>query len=92
MSLRVSRLGRVRASPSVVGNAAVDGGETADVVDDEDVTDDEDGRGMCEGCGDDIWSCIIGLGKDRLGVGRAGAEAEMGKLRLVSISYGRGDW
>lgn len=85
ISLLVSRFGRVSVSPSVVGKAAVDGGATADVVDVEDVTDDDDGRGMWEMGGDDICSGKIGLGRDRLGVGNAGADAETGKVGLVSI-------
>lgn len=85
MSLLVSRLGSVRLSPSIVGNAAVDGGETADVVEDEDVTDEDDGRGTCEPGGDDIWLGITGLGRDLLGIGSAGADADTGKVGFVLI-------
>jgi hypothetical protein len=42
--------------------------------------------------GDAICSGMIGLGRDRLGVGSAGADADTGKGRLVSILYGRGAW
>lgn len=86
----MSKLGRVSVSPSVVGRAAVEGGETAEVVDVEEVTDDEDGRGRCDIGGDDIGPGI-GLGSDLLGVGSAGADADTGKVGLVSIAYGRGD-
>jgi hypothetical protein len=85
ISLLVSKLGNVSVSPSVVGKAAVEGGATADVVDVEDVTDDDDGRGIWDMGGDDICSCMMGLGRDLRGVGSAGADAETGKLRSVSI-------
>ena len=91
ISLLVSKLGSVSVSPSVVGRAAVEGGATADVVDVEEFTDDEDGRGMRDMSGDAIWSGIIGLGRERLGVGSAGADSEMGKLGLVSILCSRGE-
>ena len=74
-----------------MGRGAVEGGATADVVDVEEFTDDEDGRGTWDMSGDAIWSGIIGLGRDRLGVGSAGADADTGKLELVSILCSRGE-